>query len=73
MERGREGREGVKGPSYTLVLARNLNLKVYAFICRSKAAHIFSLLIINFAYLWNFAVSPRYALAEVLQLPINLV
>lgn len=32
-----------------------------------------SLLIINFAYLWNFTVSPRYALAEVLQLPINLM
>lgn len=30
-------------------------------------------LIINFAYLWNFGVSPRYALAGVLQLPINLV
>lgn len=30
-------------------------------------------LIINFAYLWNFAVSPRYALDGVLQLPINLV
>lgn len=50
----------------------NNNSKSFRLFVDQKLRISFSL-IINFAYLWNFGVSPRYALAGVLQLPINLV
>lgn len=50
----------------------NNNSKSLRLFVDQKLRISFSL-IINFAYLWNFGVSPRYALAGVLQLPINLV